>query len=219
VILTQEKKDIEESGIDWSWEDEASSFPSKGEIEPWQYYTEASDDLGDSRVLQARISPEIGRKVDELIQRAKENGIPIKTTSDFLRVAVMRFTVDLTETLKLSDENISHWLFQKREMLRQAEQMALTSEGGGIVRDFTQGFTVLVNGKYYVQAKKKLVDFLTSAHSLRSEHEFLSQLYLDLLFRNGAFLKALEILEEKLGDLGSSLATAKSVVGVEEGES
>ena len=64
----------------WDWGQDEDSFPTEAisqTIETYEFYYPPSDDTGDSRVLQARVHPDLGRQIDELLVVLRSKGISI----------------------------------------------------------------------------------------------------------------------------------------------
>ena len=109
-------------GIDWNANIEDLEQDT---VEEWEFNLRHSNDKGESDILQGRIDPQLGRIVDELIQESKGRGIPIKTRSDFVRLAIFRTATDLQKYLNSHNEHISHYLLHEKQMMGEAQKSCL----------------------------------------------------------------------------------------------
>ena len=203
----------EQKGIDFG----AEEFPSS-EIEHWQFYTSPSDEDGNSDLVQARIEPSAVRRMDDMIQTAKEKGLPITNRSVFVRVAVLRLLDDLSKHLQVEDELLSHWLLLKKEVMRQGMEIELHGEAGEVVRKFCVGLAALVRIEEYKEAKTRVNSFIMNILAMAGDQDFLMNIYIKQLFAHRPFQVAIEGIEKEVG-LGPVIENARKASEKMRGES
>ena len=204
---------MNEKSFDWGAEE--SSFPKGRAIEPWEFYTNPSNEQGESEVLQVRVDPSLARRIDELVVEAMSQGLPIKTKSHLLRFGIMRGVEELY--LRLSslksggDESIAHWLLLEKEAKQVAYRSEMLGEVKRAIRGLTTGLEVLVHKDQqdWFEARDRLTQFLIPVLSMAGDQDFLMGMYIRSLFGFKPFQIVLATLEENNAS-GSVIRNAKS---------
>ena len=181
-------------GIDWNANIEDLE---QDNVEEWEFNLRHSNDKGESDILQGRIDPQLGRIVDELIQESKGRGIPIKTRSDFVRLAIFRTATDLQKYLNSHNEHISHYLLHEKQMMGEAQKSAMLERVLTSVQMLTKGLAVLSSSgrEDWNEVNKRITNFLKPALEVYESEPFLGKLYITELFAYSRFAEILESLK------------------------
>jgi hypothetical protein len=182
-----------EKGQAFDWGADASSFPSH-DVDEWEFYVPSSDDAGESDVVQARVAPQLGRMIDELLAEAKQNGIPFKTRSDFVRWAAFRGLDDLRKHIKSRDEEMAHYLLLEKEAMKESQRTMLLTRVREAVRGVQRGLEVLVHDSRqdWEEARERITAFLIPISSMAGEQDFLMKMYIREFFGFKPLQDALE---------------------------
>ena len=195
-------------GFDWGADE--SEFPS-AEIDPWDFWTNPSNDMGDSETVQVRVDPELARRVDETIQLGKEKGVPLKTRSDFVRFAIRKQIEVLAAHIGIIDEGVAHWLLLEKEASKVAYESGQLAKVKETIRSLLAGLSVLTseNRGDWEEAKSRIVGFLVPIQKMSGENDFLMKLYIRELFSYPPFQTTLEKIEGAGVSVGPVIGNAK----------
>ncbi len=196
---------------EWSWGQEETAFPTK-EIQTWEWFlAHPSDERGQTDMLQARLDPEIGRRIDEVIQVGKEQGIPMKTRSDFLRFCVMRGLDDIRGHLDFQDQGelFDHWMMLEKQAARTSAESAMIARVSELTNQLVTGLEILTSSdmQEWAEAKKRTTEFLNLVMRMAGDQDFLVKTYIRGLFRNRLFAKSLDQMKEQV-ELGPVINNA-----------
>jgi hypothetical protein len=187
--------------------DDPADYPNKP-VEEYEWYTEASNEEGESELIAGRVDPKMARMIDESIIEAKAHGIPFKTRSDFLRFAVTRGLRDLMEYLGGHHEELTHYLVLKRQAMQSAHRSYMLKEPRDAVKRMWEGLSFLLQHGDYEEAKKRLDEFLQPIFSMAGQEDFLMKLWIREMFIFQPLSNAIKKIEEEAG-LSASLENAK----------
>ena len=134
---------------------------------------------------------------DRLIQESKGRGIPIKTRSDFVRLAIFRTATDLQKYLNSHNEHISHYLLHEKQMMGEAQKSAMLERVLTSVQMLTKGLAVLSSSgrEDWNEVNKRITSFLRPALEVYDSEPFLGKLYITELFSYSRFAEILESLK------------------------
>tara|TARA_B100000029_G_scaffold232465_1_gene229827 strand:- start:3933 stop:4541 length:609 start_codon:yes stop_codon:yes gene_type:complete len=179
-----------------NWDANIEDLP-KEDVEEWEFNLRPANDKGESDVIQSRIDPQLGRMVDELIQDAKGKGLPIKTRSDFVRLAVFRCVQDVQRHLNNNDEQITHYLLLEKQIMAEAQKSAMLESALGAIQLLTKGLTILSSESRqdWNEINRRVTAFLDPVLEMRISQPFLAKLYVDELFEYNRFKPILEKLK------------------------
>ena len=197
------------SSGNWHWGQDLDEFPS-ADIEPWRFYANASNENNESEPATTRLTPEALRMIDELVIDCKAVGIPMKTKSDFIRVATYKFIEEMARYLDSSREDINAFLLINRQASRVAQESEMVSLSKTNVRKLCNGLQNLVRSDIgeYEEAKRKVREFLQPVLALAGTQDFIMRVYLKELFGSKSFQRTLEILKEKV-ELGAVISNGE----------
>ena len=193
----------------WHWGQDLDDFPS-ADIEPWRFYANASNEQNESEPATTRMTPEALRMIEELIIDCKAVGIPMKTKSDFLRVAGYKFMEEMTRYLESNREDINTFLLINRQASKTAQESEMLTGSKANVRKLCSGLQSLVRPeiKEYDEAKRKVREFLQPVLALAGTQDFIMRVYLKELFGNSSFQRTLVVLRENI-ELGGVINNAE----------
>jgi hypothetical protein len=191
------------------WGSDESEFPTR-DIAAYEFYTDASDETGESITVQCRIPPKLGRRIDEAIQEGKEMGVPLRTVSDFVRWCLMHGLEDFVKYVSGENETLQHFLLLEREAERVAYQTSMLTRVRESVTMMTQGLTVLTSSSHgdWTEAKSRITQFLIPILQMAGDQDFLMLMYVRELFSFKAFQRVVDILNENNIPLGPTIENA-----------
>jgi|ETNvirnome_2_300_1030623.scaffolds.fasta_scaffold00324_13 Arc/MetJ-type ribon-helix-helix transcriptional regulator len=169
---------------------------------PYQFFTEASDDMGESESITCRLPPSMGRMIDEAVMEGKALGCPLKTKSDFLRYAVTQTLPAFVQYLEISKKSLTHNLLLLNETQEAAYQAHQVTEVNKGVERLVKGIVVMVgpDTNAVTEAKIRVSSFLSTVLlTIESGNEFVGRMYLTKLFRNNTFKAALKKIDAMIG--------------------
>ena len=199
----------DDNQLDWGADSQDLSNEEK--IEDWVLEVPPANDKGDSDQLQSRISPDLGRTVDELIMEAKGSGIPLKTRSDFVRVAVLRMIDDLRQYIGSENETVTHWMVQQKLAQQEAFKMKMLSSVLETIQYVMKGLNTLSSSDSpdWNEVNKRLSDFLKPIMEMRVSNEFVAKLYVRELFNYPSFDQIFTALKTNRGKLSDTIEEAE----------
>tara|TARA_Y100000034_G_scaffold100552_1_gene124046 strand:+ start:4422 stop:5063 length:642 start_codon:yes stop_codon:yes gene_type:complete len=169
---------------------------------PYQFFTVASDDMGESESITCRLPPSMGRMIDEAVMEGKALGVPLKTKSDFLRYAVTQTLPAFVQYLEISKKSLTHNLLLLNETQETAYQMHQVTEVNKGVERLVKGVVAMVSPDTNAvkEAKTRVSSFLSTVLlTIESGNEFVGRMYLTKLFRNKTFNAALKKIDATIG--------------------
>jgi hypothetical protein len=167
----------------------------------WQFYQGASDKDGATESMQFRLPPSLGRLVDVALQEGKEKGVPMRTRSDFARLAITVTLEAFTRFINSNNEALNHELLLIEQASRTAHQTELMSDVRTQVQSTVNGLSAMIspNVKGYREAKIRLTQFCATILALKNAgNEFLGNMYLKEVFNNRVMLHVITQIEENL---------------------
>ena len=199
---------------EWDWGQDEDKFPTEAisqPIETYEFQYPPSDDTGDSRVLQARVHPDLGRQIDELLVVLRSKGINLMTPSDFVRWCCFRGMSQLVAHLNLQHKEIETFLVTSRQLLVHTLNSERLKDVKVSVRRFISGMEVLNRAGEFKELQIRIVEFLSTMSVLAGSQDFILKLYLRELFENQNFLEFLK------GIHGSNIDIDVVIVNAEQG--
>lgn len=193
-----------------NWDAEESSFP---QINPWEFYTSASDEQGESAVLQVRVDPTLVERLNDLVDEARLQGLPVKSRSGLLRFGIMRGIQEVYRHISMmkGNETIAHWLLLEKEAQQVAYRSEMLVKVKAAVRSLCTGLEVLIHKDQqdWGEARDRLTQFLIPILSMAGDQDFLMKMYIRSLFGYKPFHQIYEALEEH-NALGNVIRNASS---------
>ena len=199
-----------ENKLDWGTDTENLVEPEH-DIQDWEWSVAPSNDKGESDLLQTRIPPDMGRAIDETIMETKMTGIPMKTRSDFARVAAMRLLDQLRKFLNSQDENITHWLVLERYAQQEAHKLQMLERVVTTIQNVMKGLNVLVISEDWNELNTRLTDYLTPITNMRVSNEYLANLYVKELFEFPNFQSILKDLKNNRGSISDVIKETERI--------
>lgn len=180
-------------------------------INEWEFNIKPANDKGESDIMTGRIEPTLGRIVDELIQEAKSQGLPIKTRSDFVRLAIFRCVVDIQKHFKVDNERITHYLVLEKQAMNEAQKSAMLARVLTSVQALTKGLAILSTSQRqdWGEVNRRISQFLKPIMEMRTSEPFLSKLYVRELFEYKRFKEVLERLKDNKKYISKTIREAE----------
>lgn len=181
---------------DWTWGQNLDDFPSV-DIEPWRFYADPTDEEG-SEPVHARIGMKADRILAELVMQCMARGMPFKTKSDLIRVAIYKFMEELKEYLEIQDHDIQTYMLVQRQGMRLAQEAESLTSAKTAVKKLATGLGKLVDKdqKEYQEAKNMISDFLSPIMALAGGQEVLMRVWLRETFSSRPFRLALATIRK-----------------------
>ena len=182
---------------DWTWGQNLDDFPSV-DIEPWRFYADPTDEEG-SEPVHARIGMKADRILAELVMQCMARGMPFKTKSDLIRVAIYKFMEELKEYLNIQDHDIQMYMLVQRQSMRLAQEAESLSSAKGSVKKLATGLSRLVatDQREYQEAKNMIADFLSPIMALAGGQEVLMRVWLKEIFGNRSLRVSLATIRKQ----------------------
>lgn len=182
---------------DWTWGQNLDDFPSV-DIEPWRFYADPTDEEG-SEPVHARIGMKADRILAELVMQCMARGMPFKTKSDLIRVAIYKFMEELKEYLNIQDHDIQMYMLVQRQSMRLAQEAESLSSAKVSVKKLATGLSRLVasDQREYQEAKNMIADFLSPIMALAGGQEVLMRVWLKEIFSNRSFRVSLAVVRKQ----------------------
>ena len=188
--------------IDWGINTE--ELP-QDEVNEWEFNVKHANDNGESDNISARIDPALGRMIDELIQESKASGLPLKTRSDFSRLAVFRLVNDLRTYLNSQDERIAHYMLLEKQSMAEAVKSEMLERVLKSVQQLTKGMVVLAERRQdWREINKRITNWLKPIMEMKDSEPFLAKLYISELFEYNK-------MSDVLGQLKSNRRMSKTI--------
>lgn len=194
------------SHVDWGAEEE--SFPTHA-VNEFEFHASSSNSEGISDVLTCRLDPQVARLVDELIMECKRVNIPIRTRSDFMRLAISRCIPDLMKHVGNIDSGLEHDLLMIHTSMKASRDSQRAEEVRQATQSLITGVAVMVNSGDTARAKMQIIEYLKPVLGMASSNEFLMALHIKLLFSSKAFQSYLAKIQESDIELGNIIGNAQ----------